>query len=122
MGLSSLRAFAKASSPHGNQSTGLWACWSRYGLVSWARRFGTWALGQRVNGSAEIVAASSVPSASTVTRVPGSACWRRMKASAIGWRSPNDQVALVKIGRASCRERGEIEEGGEGARNRGGEE
>src|SRR5574341_921874 len=27
-----------ASSPHGYQSTGLWACWSRYGLVSWIKR------------------------------------------------------------------------------------
>ena len=32
--MSSARAFASASSPHGNQSTGLAACWSRYGLVS----------------------------------------------------------------------------------------
>ena len=28
-GLSSSLARAKASSPHGYQSTGLWACWSR---------------------------------------------------------------------------------------------
>ena len=35
------RAPANASSPQGNQSTGLWACWSRYGLVASARRFGT---------------------------------------------------------------------------------
>src|SRR6185437_13646964 len=34
MGLSSLSARAKASSPHGYQSTGLCACWRRYGLVS----------------------------------------------------------------------------------------
>ncbi len=34
MGFSSFLAFAKASSPHGYQSTGLWACWSRYGLFS----------------------------------------------------------------------------------------
>ena len=33
---------SKASSPHGYQSTGLWACWSRYGLVSEARRFAGW--------------------------------------------------------------------------------
>src|SRR5215470_4540109 len=39
MGLSSARAFAKASSPHGYQSTGLCACCSRYGLVSRASRF-----------------------------------------------------------------------------------
>src|SRR5947207_1708331 len=39
MGLSSWHALASASSPHGYQSTGLSACWRRYGLVSWARRF-----------------------------------------------------------------------------------
>src|SRR2546423_3041749 len=38
-GLSSARAFSNASSPHGYQSTGLSACWRRYGLVSPARRF-----------------------------------------------------------------------------------
>src|SRR5215510_6947836 len=37
-GLFSARAFSNASGPHGNQSTGLWACWSKYGLVSWMRR------------------------------------------------------------------------------------
>src|SRR5262245_28394068 len=31
-------AAANASSPHGYQSTGLWACGSRYGLVARARR------------------------------------------------------------------------------------
>src|SRR5262249_26591350 len=39
MGRSSSRARASASSPHGYQSTGLPACWRRYGLVSAARRF-----------------------------------------------------------------------------------
>src|SRR6478609_286463 len=34
IGLSSRAARAKASSPHGCQSTGLFACWSRYGLRS----------------------------------------------------------------------------------------
>src|SRR6185503_14248903 len=38
MGLSSVFALASASSPHGYQSTGLCACCSRYGLVSFARR------------------------------------------------------------------------------------
>src|SRR6266404_384530 len=38
IGLFSLLAFSNASSPHGYQSTGLWACWSRYGLVSWIKR------------------------------------------------------------------------------------
>ena len=32
-------ASASASGPHGHQSTGLSACWSRYGLVALARRF-----------------------------------------------------------------------------------
>src|SRR5262245_9001197 len=40
IGLFSSRAFANASSPHGYQSTGLSACCRRYGLVSFARRFG----------------------------------------------------------------------------------
>src|SRR5436190_21738428 len=39
IGLSCSRAAANASSPHGYQSTGLSACWRRYGLLSWARRF-----------------------------------------------------------------------------------
>src|ERR687895_204479 len=38
MGLSSSRAFSRASSPHGYQSTGLSLCWSRYGEVSFASR------------------------------------------------------------------------------------
>ena len=33
-GLSSARAFSNASSLHGNHSTGLCACWRRYGEVS----------------------------------------------------------------------------------------
>src|SRR4051812_49467746 len=39
IGLSSSRARASASSPHGYQSTGFSACWRRYGLVSCASRF-----------------------------------------------------------------------------------
>src|SRR5271157_1584302 len=39
IGLSSSRARRRASSPHGNHSTGLSACWRRYGLVSSARWF-----------------------------------------------------------------------------------
>src|SRR3972149_2582042 len=39
VGRSSSRARASASGPQGYQSTGLWACWRRYGLVSPARRF-----------------------------------------------------------------------------------
>src|SRR6266851_3260100 len=38
IGLSSRRALSKASSPHGYQSTGLWACWSKYGLFSLIKR------------------------------------------------------------------------------------
>jgi hypothetical protein len=40
IGLSSACAFSSASLPHGYQSTGLWACCKRYGLVSCMRRFG----------------------------------------------------------------------------------
>src|SRR5690349_10346186 len=40
MGLSSWRAFSKASGPQGYQSTGLWACCCRYGLFSAIRWFG----------------------------------------------------------------------------------
>src|SRR5262245_49071470 len=40
IGRSSNFARASASGPHGNQSTGLFACWRRYGLVSPARRLG----------------------------------------------------------------------------------
>src|SRR5262249_49842299 len=38
IGRSSRRARSSASLPQGYQSTGLWACCSRYGLVSCARR------------------------------------------------------------------------------------
>src|SRR5208283_4500943 len=38
MGLFSARAFSNASLFHANQSTGLCACWSRYGDFSRARR------------------------------------------------------------------------------------
>src|SRR4249920_501492 len=38
IGLFSTRARSKAASPQGCQSTGLWACCSRYGLFSCARR------------------------------------------------------------------------------------
>ncbi len=40
IGRSSVFARSSASGPHGYQSTGLCACWSRYGLVSSARRLG----------------------------------------------------------------------------------
>src|SRR5579883_2788671 len=39
IGLFSRRAFSNAASPHGYQSTGLCACWRRYGLCSPASRF-----------------------------------------------------------------------------------
>src|SRR5437868_12423881 len=42
--LSSARARANASSPHGYQSTGLSLCWRRYGLVESASRFTHWTL------------------------------------------------------------------------------
>src|SRR5665213_4512266 len=40
IGLSSRLARSSASGPHGYQSTGLPACWSKYGLVSSAKRLG----------------------------------------------------------------------------------
>ena len=49
IGLFSAWARASASSPQGYQSTGLWACWRRYGLVSWISRL-VWR-----EGSAEVV-------------------------------------------------------------------
>src|SRR5262245_557045 len=39
IGFCSARARASASSPQGYQSTGLCACWRRYGLVWWTSRF-----------------------------------------------------------------------------------
>src|SRR5262245_34500241 len=42
IGLSSFLARARASAPHGYQSTGLFWCWRRYGDDSLARRFGCW--------------------------------------------------------------------------------
>lgn len=39
MGLSSHRARSSASSPQGYQSTGLFACWRRYGEEEVERRF-----------------------------------------------------------------------------------
>src|SRR5438477_137434 len=38
IGLSPCRAFASASGPQGYQSTGLWACGRREGLVPWTSR------------------------------------------------------------------------------------
>src|ERR1044072_8256974 len=40
IGFRSVLARVSASSPHGYQSTGLFACCSRYGLVSLAKRLG----------------------------------------------------------------------------------
>src|SRR5690242_14181567 len=45
------RASANASSPHSHQSTGLSACWRRYGEVAPARRFGTTRRYPRVPGT-----------------------------------------------------------------------
>src|SRR3982074_323509 len=39
IGLLRFFASSKASLPQGRQSTGLWACWRRYGLFSWLNRF-----------------------------------------------------------------------------------
>src|SRR5262245_39812072 len=47
IGLFSFLAFASASSDHGYQSTGLFACWRRYGLFSLASLFAPKADGTR---------------------------------------------------------------------------
>ncbi len=44
MGLSSPRAFCNASGSQGYQSTGLYMCCRRYGLVSLIKRFGIYQL------------------------------------------------------------------------------
>src|ERR1051325_3644176 len=51
IGLSSARAFASASAPHGYQSTGLCACCCRYGETSCARRLVMELLHQRAQGA-----------------------------------------------------------------------
>src|SRR3954469_19005285 len=51
-GLLVLRDSSKASADQGHQSTGLSACWSRYGDVSWASRF-TIPLSHAVRGGVE---------------------------------------------------------------------
>src|SRR5262249_29880323 len=51
MSFFSFLALANASGPHGYQSTGLWACCRRYGLVCWARRL-VWCFGLPLGGSA----------------------------------------------------------------------
>src|SRR5690349_2002306 len=51
-GLPVARASSKASADQGHQSTGLSACWSRYGDVSWASRF-TVPLSHGVGGGVE---------------------------------------------------------------------
>src|SRR5262245_60434675 len=70
MGLSSRRARSRASLPQAYQSTGLSACLARYGLVSFARRFGI--VGSRESGFAgnrepKLLAARCLPAA-----LPGS--------------------------------------------------
>src|SRR3954452_18011205 len=60
---SSLRARSRASAPHGYQSTGLWACWRRYGLVSPARR-----LAARSSACAPGVPDSLIPTVSRTRR------------------------------------------------------
>src|SRR5512145_809785 len=67
-GLSSARARANASSPHGYQSTGLCACCSRYGLLSRARR----------------LSPTGIPAASAPERQPGEGGRHRRVADAHG--------------------------------------
>src|SRR5690554_2324934 len=60
IGLSCARACSNASSPQGYQSTGLSACWSRYGLVSFAKRFA--------------IMRSFLPCLTPEKQTPGAAC------------------------------------------------
>jgi hypothetical protein len=78
MGRSSFRARRRASSPHGYQSTGLPACWRRYGLVASARRFG--------------VMRTVSPAGSRVAHGPGSA--ERARLSALGDRQRRPIVCV----------------------------
>src|SRR6476469_174389 len=61
-------AFSNASGPHGYQSTGLWACWSRYGLDS---------LASRLAGPASFFGSAAASVSGTRSRVAG----RRMAGS-----------------------------------------
>src|SRR5215471_16868271 len=89
--LFSFFAFANASGPQGYQSTGLCACWSRYGLVSRASRFVFFGLGSfggdlsaaspagRVRQRASGAARPATPRA-TMVRLTGSSLWRTWRA------------------------------------------
>src|SRR6188508_776738 len=77
IGRSSARARPSASSPHGYQSTGLFACWRRYGLVSPARRFGMPAVSHGTG--------SALDRRSLRGLEPGHAEVRRLPRSHAGW-------------------------------------
>src|SRR3989442_3866294 len=66
MSFFSFLALANASGPQGYQSTGLWACCRRYGLVCWASRlvcFGLPLGGSAWRGAKEHAAANSAAAA-----------------------------------------------------------
>src|ERR1700737_955903 len=77
--LFSFFALANASGPHGYQSTGLWACCNRYGLVSRARRLALCALGSFGGSLSAVTAAgkdSSRPSSvATIVGLTGETPW-----------------------------------------------
>ena len=61
MGLFSFFALSKASLPHGYQSTGLCACWSRYGDFSWMSRFVCCSSAPRPGSAALTAKANATP-------------------------------------------------------------
>src|SRR5438445_13369023 len=72
MSFFSFFALANASGPQGYQSTGLWACCRRYGLVCWARRlvcFGLSLGGSAWREAKEHAAATSAVAAAKAVRV-----------------------------------------------------
>src|SRR5207253_9695147 len=83
------RALANASSPHGYQSTGLWACSSRYGLFSCMR----WLVYLNFDGAFFVPVAEQararIASAATATQARLTTCVRN-------WRG------TFKIGVPSC--------------------
>src|SRR6266542_4559540 len=91
IGLSSARALANASSPHGYQSTGLWACCKRYGLVSLISRL---AMEPRFEESSEPLFGSPrfvSPQGLVRASRPGPSDGRSLTASSAG---PSDRRSL----------------------------
>src|SRR4051794_32187855 len=75
------RATSNGSSPHSHQSTGLSRCWSRYGEVAFARRFGMELPALRVPGAATVwvpdAARVTLPGRVVARRRPHSLSWQR---------------------------------------------